>query len=171
VKNKIKLFRYTPWRHLWGEEKQLLLFLTLSNRRGWLVSITLRPCFNRGERRPIIHCTGGWAGPTDGLDAEARGKIFSPVWNWIPTVKWMWKVPNEMIKTQILRGDKQDTKASTGNQQRSPGHLERTLQDRAGKWAISSMVHYNDEKISTLNHYSLCTKKLGPRSSLTQLGM
>jgi hypothetical protein len=25
------------------------------------------------------HCTGGWVGPTAGLDTEARGKILSPL--------------------------------------------------------------------------------------------
>jgi hypothetical protein len=40
-----------------------------------VVSITLRPRFTPGERAPGTHCTGGWVGPTAGLDAEVRGKI------------------------------------------------------------------------------------------------
>jgi hypothetical protein len=27
---------------------------------------------------PGTHCTGGWVGPRDGLDTEARGKILCP---------------------------------------------------------------------------------------------
>jgi hypothetical protein len=35
----VKWFRYTPWRRFGWEEAQLLLFLNLSTRRGWAVSI------------------------------------------------------------------------------------------------------------------------------------
>jgi hypothetical protein len=28
---------------------------------------------------PPVHCTGGWVGPTAGMDTEARGKILSPL--------------------------------------------------------------------------------------------
>jgi hypothetical protein len=72
---KLKLSRYTPRWRLGREEVQLLLFLNLGTRRGWVVSITPRPRFTPGQRAPGIHCTGGWVGPRAGLDAEARGKI------------------------------------------------------------------------------------------------
>jgi hypothetical protein len=42
---------------------------------GWVVSVTPQPRFAPGERTPGTHCTGGWVGPTAGLDTEARGKI------------------------------------------------------------------------------------------------
>jgi hypothetical protein len=42
---KVKLSRYTPWRHLGGEEVQLLLILNLSTRWGWVVSVTPWPLF------------------------------------------------------------------------------------------------------------------------------
>jgi hypothetical protein len=61
----------TPWM---GEELQLLLFLNLDTRWGWVVSITPRPRFTPGVRAPRTHCTGGWVGPRAGLDAEGRGK-------------------------------------------------------------------------------------------------
>jgi hypothetical protein len=70
-----KLFRYTPWRHLGGQEVQFPLFLNLRTRRGRVVSITPRPCFTPGERTPDTHCTGGWVGPRASLDTEGRGKI------------------------------------------------------------------------------------------------
>jgi hypothetical protein len=38
-----------------------------------------RPCFIPGERTPGTHTTGGWVGPSAGLDTEARGKIRSPL--------------------------------------------------------------------------------------------
>jgi hypothetical protein len=31
------------------------------------------------ERTPGTHCTGGWVGPSAGLDTEARGKILLPL--------------------------------------------------------------------------------------------
>jgi hypothetical protein len=57
------------------QEVQLLLFLNLGTRRGWVVSITPRPRFTPGQRAPGTHCTGGCVGPSAGLDAEVRGKI------------------------------------------------------------------------------------------------
>jgi hypothetical protein len=73
-----KLSRYTPtWRLGW-EEVQLLLFLDLGTRRGWVVSIMPRPRFTPGQRAHGTHCTGGWVGPRAGLDAETRGKILCP---------------------------------------------------------------------------------------------
>jgi hypothetical protein len=48
-------------------------FLTSALEGGeWSAS---RPRFTPGERAPGTHCTGGWVGPTAGLDAEVRGKI------------------------------------------------------------------------------------------------
>jgi hypothetical protein len=76
---KLKLSHYTPRRRFGGEEVQLLLILKLGTRWGWVVSITPRPRFSPGERTPGTHCTGGWVGPRAGLEAEARGKILSPV--------------------------------------------------------------------------------------------
>jgi hypothetical protein len=46
---------------------------------GWVVSVTHRPRSSPGERTPGTHFTGGWVGPRAGLDAEARGKILSPL--------------------------------------------------------------------------------------------
>jgi hypothetical protein len=46
---------------------------------GWVVSVTPRPRFRPGERTPGTHCTEGWVGPRAGLDAQARGKIISPL--------------------------------------------------------------------------------------------
>jgi hypothetical protein len=56
------------------QEVQLLLFLNFGTRRGWVVSITLRPRFTAGKRTPRTHCIGGWMGPRAGLEAEIRGK-------------------------------------------------------------------------------------------------
>jgi hypothetical protein len=47
---------------LWVTGGIATLFLILGTRRGWVVSITPRPCFTRGERTPGTHCTGGWVG-------------------------------------------------------------------------------------------------------------
>ena len=44
-----------------------LLFLDHGIRRGWGVSVTLRPLFTPRER-PGTHCTGGCVGPRVGLD-------------------------------------------------------------------------------------------------------
>jgi hypothetical protein len=43
---------------------------------GWVVSVTPWPRFNPGARTPVTHWTGGWVGPSAGLDTETRGKIF-----------------------------------------------------------------------------------------------
>jgi hypothetical protein len=43
-----------------------LPFRDLGARRGWVVSTTPRPLYPR--ERPGTHCTGGWVGPTAGLD-------------------------------------------------------------------------------------------------------
>jgi hypothetical protein len=40
-----------------------------------VLSVTSRPRFSAGASTPGTHCTGGWVGPTAGLDTEARGKI------------------------------------------------------------------------------------------------
>jgi hypothetical protein len=74
-KKKVKLSRYTPWRHMGGGEVQLLLILNLGTRWGWVVSVTSRPRFTPGERTPGTHWTGSWVGPRASLDAEARKKI------------------------------------------------------------------------------------------------
>jgi hypothetical protein len=58
-----------------SERRYSSLFLNLGTRRGWVVSITLRPPFTPRERAPGTHCIGGWVGPRAGLDAEIRGKI------------------------------------------------------------------------------------------------
>jgi hypothetical protein len=71
----VKGSRYTPWRRFGWEEVQLLLFLNLGTRRGWVVTITPRPRFTPWKRAPGTHCIGGWVGPRAGLDAEVRGKI------------------------------------------------------------------------------------------------
>jgi hypothetical protein len=34
LKRKVKLSHYIPWRHMWGEEVQLLLILNLGSRWG-----------------------------------------------------------------------------------------------------------------------------------------
>jgi hypothetical protein len=70
-----KLSRYTPWRHMGGEEVYLLVILNLGTRWGWVVSVTPRPRCTPGERTPGIHWIGGWVGPRAGLDAEAWKKI------------------------------------------------------------------------------------------------
>jgi hypothetical protein len=44
-----------------------------------VVSITPRPLFSPGESTLGTRCTGGWVGPSAGLDTEARGKILSPL--------------------------------------------------------------------------------------------
>jgi hypothetical protein len=64
---------------LGGEEVQLLLILELGTR-WWVVSVTPRPSFTPGERRPVTLRIGGWVGLTAGLDTEARGKILCLCW-------------------------------------------------------------------------------------------
>jgi hypothetical protein len=60
----------------WGERRYIhQLILDLGTRWGWVISVTRRPRFSPGERTPGTHCTGGWVGPSAGLDTEARGKI------------------------------------------------------------------------------------------------
>jgi hypothetical protein len=76
--SKVKLSRYTPWRHMRWEEVQLLLILNLSTRWGWVVSVTPRPRFTPGEKTPGTHWIAGWVGPRAGLDARARRKILCP---------------------------------------------------------------------------------------------
>jgi hypothetical protein len=78
LKKKVKLSRYMPWRHMGGEEIQLLLILNLGTRWVWVVSITSRPRFTPEERTPGTHWIGGWVGLRAGLDAEARIKILCP---------------------------------------------------------------------------------------------
>jgi hypothetical protein len=46
---------------------------------GYVVSITPLPRFTPGT-----HCTGGWVGPRDGLDAGAREKNPLSLGNRIP---------------------------------------------------------------------------------------
>jgi hypothetical protein len=75
-KKKKRWSPFTLHRGAFGwQEVQLLLFLDLGTRRGWVVSITPRPPFTPGGRAPGTHCIGGWVGPRAGLDAEVRGKI------------------------------------------------------------------------------------------------
>jgi hypothetical protein len=69
--SKVKLSRYTPWRHMGGEEVKLLLILNLGTRWGWVVSVTPRPRFTPRERTPGTHYIGGWVDPKAGLDAGA----------------------------------------------------------------------------------------------------
>jgi hypothetical protein len=57
------------------ENVQLLLIHDLGTRWGWVVSVTPRPRFTRGERTPSTHCAEGWVGPRAGLDIEFIGKI------------------------------------------------------------------------------------------------
>jgi hypothetical protein len=70
-KLKIKLSHYMPRRRLSS--------YSFSTRWGWVVSVTPRPRFSPGERTPGTHRTGGWVGPTAGLNTEATGKILSPL--------------------------------------------------------------------------------------------
>jgi hypothetical protein len=72
---------YTTQRRSGGEEVQLLLTLDIGTGWGWVFSVTLRPRFKPGKGPPPTgtNWTGGWVGPTAGLDTEARGKILSPL--------------------------------------------------------------------------------------------
>jgi hypothetical protein len=54
---------------------------------GWVVSVTPRPRFTPGERTPGTHWTGGWVGPSAGLDAETRKKSFVSVGDRTPVVQ------------------------------------------------------------------------------------
>jgi len=70
----VKCSRYRP-----GVAQSLgrviaLLFYDRGIKRGWVVSITLRPHFSPLER-PGTHFTEGWVGPRAGLDGR---KISSP---------------------------------------------------------------------------------------------
>jgi hypothetical protein len=50
----------------------------------------------QGKGTPGTHCTGGWVGPTGGLDTEARGKILSP----LPGIEP--RSPGRPARSQIL---------------------------------------------------------------------
>jgi hypothetical protein len=58
-----------------GDYVLLLLILDLGSRRGWEVSFKPQSRFNPGERTLGTLLIGSWAGPTVGLDTEARGRI------------------------------------------------------------------------------------------------
>jgi hypothetical protein len=58
-----------------GKDLYLLFSHDLGTRWRCVVSFTPRPPFSPRERTPGTHCTGGWVGPTAGLDTEVRGKI------------------------------------------------------------------------------------------------
>jgi hypothetical protein len=49
-----------------------LLFLDLGARRKWVVSTTPRPLYPR--EGPGTHCTGGWVGPSAGLDVCEKSR-------------------------------------------------------------------------------------------------
>jgi hypothetical protein len=78
--SKVKLSCYMPWRHMGGEEVQLLLILNLGIRWRWVVSITPRPRFTPRERIPSTHWRRGWVGPRAGLVTETRRKILCLCW-------------------------------------------------------------------------------------------
>jgi hypothetical protein len=63
----------------WGERRySSYSFSTLALDGGeWSASRPGR-AFTPGERTPGTHWTGGWVGPTAGLDTEAGGKILCP---------------------------------------------------------------------------------------------
>jgi hypothetical protein len=72
---------------LGGVYVQLLLFLNLGTRRGWVVSITPRPRFTPGKRAPGIHCVGGWEGPKPGWAQRVEEKYSASVRDRTPAVQ------------------------------------------------------------------------------------
>jgi hypothetical protein len=76
-----------PWRHMGGEEVQLLLIFNLGTRWGWVVSVTPRPRFTPEEKTPGTHCTGGWVGPRAGLEQGLEEKFPAPVRDRTPVVQ------------------------------------------------------------------------------------
>jgi hypothetical protein len=75
----LRLSHYTPGRRL-GERTYSSYSFSISALDGgeWSASRpgrTLAP----GKGPPVPICTGGWVGPRAGLDAKARGNIFSPL--------------------------------------------------------------------------------------------
>jgi hypothetical protein len=82
-KNKVKQSRYTPWRHLGGEEVSLLLIHDLGTRWGWVVSITPWPRFAPGERTP-----GKLGGPQSRSGHRCyRKKSFAPAGDRTPIAR------------------------------------------------------------------------------------
>jgi hypothetical protein len=78
---KLKLSHYTPRRRLWERGYSSYSFSTTALNGGeWSASrpgLALPPLPR--ERTPGTHCTGGWVGPSAGLDKEAGGKVLSPL--------------------------------------------------------------------------------------------
>jgi hypothetical protein len=50
---KVKLSRYTPWRHMGGKEVWLLLILNLGTRWGWVVSSRPGRALPPGKGPPV----------------------------------------------------------------------------------------------------------------------
>jgi hypothetical protein len=74
---KVKLSRYTPWRHMGERRYSSYSYLTSALDGGeWSASRPGRAIL--GERTPGTHWIGGWVGPRAGLDAGARRKILCP---------------------------------------------------------------------------------------------
>jgi hypothetical protein len=69
---KVKVPRNRPEGPGGGGRGIALLLLDLGARRGWVVSTTPRPLYPR--ERPGTHCTGGWVGPTAGLDVCEKSR-------------------------------------------------------------------------------------------------
>jgi hypothetical protein len=65
-----------PPRAQRGRRGIALLILDLSARRGWVVSTTPRPLYLWDK--PGTHCTGGWVGPSAGLDVCEKSR---PHWD------------------------------------------------------------------------------------------
>ena len=57
-----------------GVEVQLHSFLTYVLAGKW-VFYFMPQMLDRGQRRPIIHWTGGWVGPIAGMDVYENRKI------------------------------------------------------------------------------------------------